>query len=392
MAGGRRTGRGGPGMSEAVMEQGKEVRVASPPSRVQCPLGMPRRISKSERLLNFAAVLLRERAPVRREWIRENVNGYTREYLPSEAAFQRTFERDKRDLEALGVPIEKQQIGAVKGYAVEAYHLPKDRCFLKPVQLDDREQLLLRLAAQAAYGTDGGGALAEELRSALRKLEFCQPFDSGIAKEAHLPYHVSLGFDADRKVGDRLAALVGAIHLKRRVRFAYRGADGGKAKPREIEPYAVCHQWGAWYLLGRSVDQDEVRIYRLNRFVGKVSCPSPRSKAPEYEIPKDFRIEEYLPRHPWQFKGGVKPIRAKVAFDAMVGWNVAEQFPEGACDVSPDGSAVLTCEVSLPESFASWVAGFSHHARILGPASIQKVFREHLRRVAALHGGKEVAR
>jgi len=58
---------------------------------------------KSERIMNLAICLLLARRFVEKSQIREVVEGY---HDLSDAAFERTFERDKDELRLMGVPVE----------------------------------------------------------------------------------------------------------------------------------------------------------------------------------------------------------------------------------------------------------------------------------------------
>ncbi|MCB0890882.1 MAG: DNA-binding transcriptional regulator, partial [Propionibacteriaceae bacterium] len=58
---------------------------------------------KSERIMNLAICLLLARRFLDKNHLREVVEGYGG---LSDAAFERTFERDKDDLRAMGVPVE----------------------------------------------------------------------------------------------------------------------------------------------------------------------------------------------------------------------------------------------------------------------------------------------
>ncbi|MFZ2261590.1 MAG: DNA-binding transcriptional regulator, partial [Luteococcus japonicus] len=58
---------------------------------------------KSERIVNLTICLLSARRFLPKEQIREIVEGYNG---LSDANFERTFERDKDELRAMGVPVE----------------------------------------------------------------------------------------------------------------------------------------------------------------------------------------------------------------------------------------------------------------------------------------------
>ena len=75
--------------------------------------------AKAERLLNLVIALLN--APTFRTaaWIRQKVAGYAD--APTEEAFLRTFERDKKELRELGIPLQTPPNGA------DGYRIPRSR-------------------------------------------------------------------------------------------------------------------------------------------------------------------------------------------------------------------------------------------------------------------------
>ena len=69
-----------------------------------------------------------------------------------------------------------------------------------------------------------------------------------------------------------------AIRTCRRIGFAYR-SHSGAASQRQIEPYAVIHTDGRWYLIGYCLSRRELRTFRLDRVtdvaVGRVTFRRP---------------------------------------------------------------------------------------------------------------------
>ena len=59
-------------------------------------------MKKIERLLNLVSALLDAEKPLSRQSIRERIPGA---YSENDESFRRTFERDKDELRALGIPI-----------------------------------------------------------------------------------------------------------------------------------------------------------------------------------------------------------------------------------------------------------------------------------------------
>ena len=78
-------------------------------------------MDKLERLLNLTAALLSTSRPLSAAELRERLGKSA--YSDNKAAFRRTFERDKADLRAIGVPLE---VSTLRGSdpPVEGYRIP----------------------------------------------------------------------------------------------------------------------------------------------------------------------------------------------------------------------------------------------------------------------------
>ena len=110
-----------------------------------------------ERILNLLAFLLTVDRPVTADEIRHTVAGYD---PASDAAFHRTFERDKDLLRRLGIPIERE---ATDVFEVEfGYVVHDDRYALEDPGLTDEERTALALSVQP---WDSAGAHPAKRRS-----------------------------------------------------------------------------------------------------------------------------------------------------------------------------------------------------------------------------------
>ena len=117
---------------------------------------------KTERILNLTICLLVSDRYLPKSRIREAVEGY---HNLSDAAFERTFERDKDELRALGVPIEVGSFDAFfddePGYRIRASEFE-----LPPIDLDAEEASVVGVAARVWQHA----SMAESTLSALAKL------------------------------------------------------------------------------------------------------------------------------------------------------------------------------------------------------------------------------
>ena len=159
---------------------------------------MPRPSSKIQRWIDLLAALLRRRFPVSLEELSREVPGYL--IAKNKVALRRTFERDKDELRAFGIPIET--VTGPEGDAV-GYRLQPRNFYLpyltlrsatgttKPKKVDkygyqalptlafEPDELSAVVDAAARVRQLGDPLLAEQAESALRKLAVDLPVDCG---------------------------------------------------------------------------------------------------------------------------------------------------------------------------------------------------------------------
>ncbi|NBN64962.1 helix-turn-helix transcriptional regulator [Pannonibacter tanglangensis] len=204
----------------------------------------------------------------------------------------RTIYRDVERLIELGVPVEAER-GAEGGYRLaRGYHQP-------PVALTRRETaaLLVALAFVRSLQTT---PLAGDLQTAERKLVAALP---GSAKDLlgraeriigiePLPvdvFHASTEAAPAREWQAALDGFMDGILSGCRVRFDHQSpARGGELRPHEVEPYGVLFDRNLWYLAGRSVDADDLRLYRADRVRNLVVSGL------RFRPPREFSVEALM--------------------------------------------------------------------------------------------------
>src|SRR3954447_18789971 len=117
---------------------------------------------KTERILNLTICLLVSGRYLPKSRIREAVEGY---HNLSDAAFERTFERDKDELRALGVPIE---VGSYDPLFDDepGYRILPSEFELPPIDLDAEEASVVGVAARVWQHA----GMPDSTRSAIAKL------------------------------------------------------------------------------------------------------------------------------------------------------------------------------------------------------------------------------
>ena len=221
---------------------------------------------KSERLLNLLITLLVARTYVGKERIREVIEPYRD---AGDEAFEKMFERDKEELRSLGIPIE---VGFVDrafedepGYRVErsAFELPE-------IALEPEEAAVIGLAARVWQHA----GLAAATSDALVKLKA-----AGVTVDREALNVVQPQIAADEPTFE---AFWDATRTRTAVAFDYRTSTAPSATTRHLEPWGVVSYRGRWYVVGRDVDRDDTRMFRLSRVRGEVR---PEKRAGTYVVP-----------------------------------------------------------------------------------------------------------
>jgi proteasome accessory factor B len=221
---------------------------------------------KTERILNLTICLLVSGRYLPKSRIREAVEGY---HNLSDAAFERTFERDKDELRSLGVPI---QVGSFDPLFDDepGYRILSSEFALPAIDLDAEEAAVVGVAARVWKHA----SMAESTRSAIAKLRAAgvEPDASQLASLEPSVQASEPGFDV----------LWNAVLDRARVSFTYR--DGS---PRTLEPWGLTSYKGRWYVIGRDVDRQASRMFKLSRMT---DLPNRVSRAGSYEVPADLDL------------------------------------------------------------------------------------------------------
>lgn len=319
--------------------------------------------SAHERLVNLALFLASRKRPVSSEECRAAGLGYPED--ADDAAFQRMFERDKDALRASGLAIVAHEDGT--------YSLDPERSYAGDVDLTDAECAAIRAVA-AALLNDPSFPFRDDLAVAVAKMDL-GPFPGE-------PAVSSLAVAEPERQSAQARAAAEAVALRKRVRFGYTNAHGA-SRLHEVEPYGVAYRRGRWYLVGRDVDIDEVRVYALVRATA-LTPNRANPKTPDFEPPADFSIEDHLVL---PFQIGTRRFEAEALFEPGAAWRAeAAAEGKGRLDRKPDGSVVWTVDAASARAFAAWCIENGPGVRPLAPEEAVRAYRDGLREVAARHG------
>ncbi len=192
----------------------------------------------------------------------------------------RTVQRYMVRLKDLSIPVESSRgVGGAyrlkPGYRLPPLLLTNEEAFALSLGLHSLRQVGLSAFAPA---TEGALAkLRRVLPEALR--ESIQTVDDVVAIEPG-PWVVTTSIES-------LIRAASAIRAGRRVQFDYEAGEGARTR-RQIEPYAVMHTDGRWYLIGYCLTRKAMRTFRLDRVANLAMA------AGKFKRPADFDARQYM--------------------------------------------------------------------------------------------------
>jgi proteasome accessory factor C len=328
------------------------------------------RQDRLERMTNLVLVLLEASRPLSLREIASVVVGYPQ----GKEASRQAFERDKRALRALGIPISVEPLAGDEqlGYRIhpEDYYLPDLR--LDP---DEEQALSFAVAAVQLGGAAGRDAVAKLGATG----EVPEP---GLPPIAVLPSLPALG------------PLHQAVRERALVSFGYRG------RHREVEPYGLTFKFTAWYLVGRDRTATDagLRRFRVDRFEDAPVLGEPAA----FEQPAGFDLAEAVRFLPWQLgrrptdtEGCESPAVAVVmVVDARLARSVVATVGAGSVEAwEPSGAVRLQLLAPEQDAFVDWVVGLGDTAEVLKPPELRAAVVRRLEVLVAISGrGTDLSR
>lgn len=312
---------------------------------------------RTERLMCLVFILkARGRRGITRAELKTAIEDYAA--CPTDQAFERMLERDKRDLRDAGVAIDVMQRDAWHEDE-HAYVLAQHALAAMP-HFSTAE---LRVLGQAAEVWERS-AWRSQATGALHKLEvFGSEFVSSQLGRMTL------------RGDDHLSALRTAIRERASVSFHYRRPDDVVATLRHVEPWGVIHREGGWYCVAHDLDRNAPRIFRTSRISGEVRQKAPATSAvdPTWPSMLDAYFRDLvpmqttllvIPEHGWAWRSQGSVTGQRVVLGAQYD--------------------VVELEVTDRDGLIGALAAAAPNVLVLEPADLRLRVIEHLQGVA--HG------
>jgi len=282
----------------------------------------------------------------------------------------RTLHRYFGMLDEMGIPIYAER-GPYGGFSlVRGYKLP-------PLVFTPEEATAIYLGT-SLVNEMWGKLYQESAQGALAKLENVLPDEQRVEIAWARRSLVATGMHrADPSAqAPTLEKLRRAAREHRRADMLYQSTSKAEATQRQIDPYALVHRSGWWYLVGYCHLRQDIRTFRVDRI------QSLELLSQTFQTPDDFDIHAYL-----ESEFADQPVvHAKLRFTAegahvaksnIAGWETLTENPDGSVDVilsAPD----LTWLASMTISFANWVT-------VLDPPELRDMIRDWARSVVELY-------
>jgi len=274
-------------------------------------------------------------------------------------------------LDDIGIPVYSER-GPHGGFSlVRGYKMP-------PLVFTPQEAVAVYLGTSLVEEI-WGQLYADAARSVTAKLDNVLPDDqrqelawarrSLVATGMHRADHASLA--------PLLEKLRRATRQQRRVRMVYQGRSHRWPMEREVDPYALVHRWGWWYVVGHCCLRDAMRTFRVDRIRDLTLCEE------VYTVPGDFDIHHYLATESWfppqiQVRMRFTAEAALEALDEQGYWDSSEEQPDGSLEVSFGASDL---------DWATQVAlGYGPRVTVLGPEELRRRVQAWASAVSDLYG------
>lgn len=319
---------------------------------------MNRHQQKQQRLVNLITLLLRSRRPLTAAELRAKLTDDAYSEDKSEEAFRRTFERDKKDLLAIGIPltVTKWDFG---NPAIDHYGIEDSVYAERDISFTAEELAALHLATRQVRLP---GVEEPFLKTGI-------PSEDEIEKVVPDSGQAGLGTVGELPFDRTVSKLAAAAAKGKCVEFHYQRPDQKSSYVRTVEPWRMSFDKGHWYLVGwdrvRSaerlfrVDRIKIRVDRIQESIREIDrATHPVGKGPDLRSMK-----------PWHY-GPTKSVEVKILVDAtLASWASHNSGVEGT--PQPDGSVILTLSVNNPDALRGFVISMFDHVEILEPSELR---------------------
>jgi len=286
---------------------------------------------------------------------------------------RRTFFRDLKLLQEAGIPYRHDR--------AQGYHIDKG-FYLPPINLTVPETLGLMLLGKSA-ATQRGRPMVAPALSAIYKLIATTPDP---IREACGELIANVSITPDPAPGGDLEAryhttLQRAIDQSVTCRIVYQSPVEDDRLHAMLSPYLLHYVNRAWYVLGYTDVHDEVRMFKLVRFIEIEPTDEP------FDKPENFRVEDKLGKA-WRLIPEGKEYKIVLLFSKKVATNVSEVIwhKSQRHKLLDDGRCEMTFTVDGIGEIAWWVCGYGDQVLVVKPPALRDRVEQMLQSALKQYG------
>jgi predicted DNA-binding transcriptional regulator YafY len=282
----------------------------------------------------------------------------------------RTLHRYFEMLDEMGVPVYAER-GPYGGFSlVRGYKLP-------PLVFTPQEAVAIALGTSLVHEM-WGTLYHEEAQGALTKLDNILPDEQRQEIAWARRALIATGMNrADIQIlAPSLEKLRRAVRENRRLSMTYHSGTSPHGEQRELDPYALVHSIGWWYVVGWCHLRKALRTFRVDRVAALTLTDQ------NFSIPADFDIHAYLAQE-W-----IQSQPLKVTMRFAPDFAHLAQYGRGyweALSEEPDGAVTVTFSAPDVHAAAANVLAYGPAVEALEPPEVRQMVHARASETAKLY-------
>jgi len=211
----------------------------------------------------------------------------------------------------------------------------------------------------------------ESLESFFRKIKTTLPAEA-IQYLERLEESFEVGSKPYKQYGqlrDLIDRVSEAIVQRKIIEIDYFTMSRKEKTRRKVAPYKIWFFDGSFYLVGNCGLREDIRIFALDRI------KSLRSTDESFEMPQDFKVEDFMQTSFGVFHG--EPQNVRIRFEAEVAGYISEKVWHKTQKIKPqkDGSLIFEARVAGTDEIKFWLMTWGSKAEVLSPKGLREEMR-----------------
>ena len=274
----------------------------------------------------------------------------------------RTLYRDLEALQLAGFPIYDEKVEGKKLWSLldtVRHHIPVPFTLPELIALYFSTDMLKIFKDTVFY--DSLESLSQKIRTTLppQSLDYIN----------NLKQTIQIGIKPYKDYG-RFREIINRVNDacagRRSVEMIYYTMSRRKESKRRVDPYRIWFFSGSFYLIGFCHLRKEIRVFTVDRI------KMLHLTEEKFEIPEDFRFEEFIGRSFGVFQG--EPVHVRVRFSPDVAGYIKEKIwlSDQKIEALDDGSIIFEADVSGTDEIRFWIMSWGSKAEVIEPEALRQ--------------------